>query len=81
MLRLECRSKLSPERVIEELKRSFGEGGLGLTLKEATPGCVTFEGGGGYVTANLCREGSETRVDMVTQEWDYHVKEFASKLR
>jgi hypothetical protein len=81
MLRLECKSKLSPEEVVEELKRTFGEGGLGLTLKEATPGCVTFEGGGGYVTANLCPEGSETRVDMVTQEWDYHVKIFASKLR
>ena len=81
MLRLECNSKMSPEGVIEMLKRSFGEGGLGLTLKEATPECVTFEGGGGYVTANLCQEGNETRVDMVTREWDYHVKEFASKLR
>jgi hypothetical protein len=81
MLRLECKSKMSPEGVMEMLKRSFGEEGLGLTLKEATPECVTFEGGGGYVTANLCKEGSETRVDMVTREWDYHVKEFASKLR
>jgi hypothetical protein len=81
MLRLECRSKLPPEEVIEELKRFFAEGGLGLRLKEATPGCVTFEGGGGYITASLCQEASETRVDMVTQEWDYHVKQFVSRLR
>jgi hypothetical protein len=81
MLRLECRSKLSPEEVIEELKRFFAEGGLGLSLKEATPGCVTFEGGGGYITASLCQEGRETRLDMVTQEWDYHVKQFVSRLR
>jgi hypothetical protein len=81
MLRLECRSKLSPDEVIEELKRFFAEGGLGLRLKEAAPGCVTLEGGGGYVTAGLCQEGSETHVDMVTQEWDYHVKQFVSRLR
>jgi hypothetical protein len=81
MLRLECTSRLSPEKVIEELKGFFAEGGLGLNLKEESPGCVTFEGGGGYVTASLCQEGRETRVDMVTQEWDYHVKQFAARLR
>ncbi|MBM3302826.1 MAG: hypothetical protein FJY85_23120 [Deltaproteobacteria bacterium] len=81
MLRLERISKLTPEEVIKEVKRSFGEGGLGLTLKEDAPGCVTFEGGGGYVTANVCQEATGTRVDLVTQEWDYHVKQFAAKLR
>jgi hypothetical protein len=81
MLSLECRTGLAPEKVLEELKRSFGKGGLGLEVKEENPQCITFEGGGGYVTATLCREKGKTRVDLVTREWDYHVKQFASKLK
>jgi hypothetical protein len=81
MLSLECRTSLAPEIVLQELKRSFGKGGLGLEVKEETPECITFEGGGGYVTATLCGEKGKTRVDLVTQEWDYQVKQFASKLK
>jgi hypothetical protein len=66
---------------MQELKRIFGEEGLGLELKEETPACITFEGGGGYVTASLCEDRGETRVDIVSQEWDYHVKQFVSNLR
>jgi hypothetical protein len=80
MLKLEVKTKLSQEEIMDRAKRHFGEGGLGLTLKDEDPQCLTFEGGGGYVTATVCEEGSQTRVDLVTQEWDYHVKEFASKL-
>ena len=81
MLQLELRSKLSPEKVVKDLQRFFGEGGLGLELKEATHACLTFEGGGGYVTANLCQDEKQTLIQIVTQEWDYQVKQFASKLK
>ena len=81
MLNLECKTALAPEEVLEELKRSFGKGGLGLEAKEENPQCITFEGGGGYITATLCEEKGKTRVDLATREWDYQVKQFASKLR
>jgi len=81
MLNLECKTALAPEEVLEELKRSFGKGGLGLEVKEENPLCITFEGGGGYITASLCEEKGRTRVDLATREWDYQVKQFASKLR
>ena len=81
MMRLEHRSELSREQVLQRLKHNFGEGGLGLALKEETAACVTFEGGGGYVTASLCEDKGGTRVDIVSQEWDYHVKNFISNLR
>lgn len=80
MLNLECRTKLSRDEVIGHVKRFFGEGGLGLELTEETPECISFVGGGGYVNAIICPEERETRVDLVTQEWDYQVKEFASRL-
>jgi hypothetical protein len=81
MLSLECRTALAPEKVLEELKRSFGEAGLGLKVKEENLQCITFEGGGGYITATLCEEKGKTRVDLLTQEWDYPVKQFATKLK
>ncbi len=78
MLNLERKTKLPQEDIIKRAKRFFGEGGLGLKLAEETPQCLTFEGGGGFVTVTLCSEEEQTRVDLVTQEWDFQVKQFAS---
>jgi hypothetical protein len=82
MLNMECKTKMSGEDVLRKLKQFFGKGGLGLDLTEASEACLTFAGGGGYVTATLCQEeGGQTRVDFLTQEWDYQVKQFAAGLR
>jgi hypothetical protein len=78
MLNLERKTKLPQEDVIKRTKRFFGEGGLGLKLTEETPQCLTFEGGGGFVTVTISSEKGYTEVDLVTQEWDYQVKRFAS---
>jgi hypothetical protein len=80
MLNLEVKTKLSTEEVTKRARRFFGKGGLGLEVSEENPQCLSFEGGGGYVTATLCSEGDKTRVTLVTQEWDFQVKEFASSL-
>lgn len=80
MLKLEKRTKKAPQEVAQKLKDFFGRGGLGLDLNKETPTCLTFEGGGGYVNATLCEEDKGTRIDLATQEWDYQVKEFASRL-
>jgi hypothetical protein len=80
MLKIEKTTKKRPQEVVQKLKDFFGKGGLGLDLKEETSTCLTFEGGGGYVNALLCKEETMTRVDLTTQEWDYQVKEFASRL-
>jgi hypothetical protein len=81
MLNMECRTGLPGQKVIERLKKFFGSGGLGLDLTEEAEGCLTFSGGGGYVTATLCEEKGKIRVDLETREWEYQVKEFASTLR
>jgi len=80
MLNLEVKTRLNEKEMIEKLKAFFGKGGLGLALTEEGPQCLTFEGGGGHVTATLCSEAGKTRVNLVTQEWDYQVKTFASGL-
>ena len=80
MLNLEVKTKLKQEEVVNRAKTFFGKGGLGLDLSEENLQCLSFQGGGGYVTATLCSEGDKTRVDLVTQEWETQVKEFALRL-
>ncbi len=80
MLNLELKTKSTLERVVKELKSYFGEGGQGLKLRDNTSQCLNFEGAGGYVTATLCPEDNLTRVELITQEWEYQVKQFAAKL-
>jgi len=80
MINLEVRTKLGQVEAMERLKRFFGKGGLGLDISEETLQCLTFEGGGGHVTATLCLEEGKTRINLVSQEWDSQVKKFASSL-
>lgn len=80
MINLEVKTKLSQDEVVKRLKKFFGKGGLGLDITEESSQCLNFEGGGGYVTATLCLEEGKTRIDLVAQEWDHQVKEFASGL-
>ena len=81
MLNLEVKTKLTGKEVLEQLRKYFGKGGLGLDLTEEGPQCLTFEGGGGHVTATFCPEGEKTSVDFETQEWEQQVKTFAFQLR
>ncbi len=80
MTNLEVKTKLAQEEVVERLKRFFGKGGLCLDLTEETPQCLTFEGGGGYVTATICPEERRTRINLATREWDYQVSQFVEDL-
>jgi hypothetical protein len=80
MLNLDVKTKVSQEEVMKRLKKFFGKGGLGLDVTEEASQCLTFEGGGGHVTATLCPEEGKTRINLVTQEWENQVKKFASSL-
>ena len=80
MIKLEAKTKLSREEVVERLKRFLGKGGLGLEMTDETPECLYFEGGGGYVTATACSEEGETRLNLVAQEWEFQAKKFISEL-
>ena len=80
MLNLEVKTKKTTEKILQKFKDYFVEGGLGHTLTSEAPQCVSFEGGGGYVTLTLCPEDNLTRVNLETREWEYHVKQFAGRL-
>ncbi|HOX93470.1 MAG TPA: hypothetical protein PKV09_01620 [Syntrophales bacterium] len=79
MLSVEFRSDLKPEEIVERLKAYF-ERDLGLDVTEEKPGCLTFEGGGGFVTASICEDKKKTKVRIVTREWAQKVRDFVSRL-
>lgn len=80
MLNLEVTTKLSLEETGRRVTEFFGKKGLGLNITEDEPTRKCFDGGGGYVTIDLCAENNKTKLNLVTQEWEYQVKEFASNL-
>jgi hypothetical protein len=79
MLNLETKTGLSSGEATSRI-RAFFEG-QGLKLLDENRGCLSFEGGGGYVTATVSEEGDKTRIELVTQEWEFQVREFVANLR
>ncbi len=80
VLSLDVRSSLSEEELSDRLRKWFGKGGLGLEVKAVGPGGLTFEGGGGYVSAVFHGECSGTRLNIVTHGWAVQVKKFFAEL-
>jgi hypothetical protein len=80
MLRIEAKSKLVPQEVIERAKKFFG-GGYGLTVRESSADGAAFEGGGGGVIVNVSPEGKGSSVEIESHEWDYQAKEFLRKIK
>ena len=80
MLKIATRTKLNPEEAIKRAVEFFGPGGYGLEVKNQTPDCAYFEGGGGGVDVTACAEEKETSVELESREWDYQVKEFIRKI-
>ena len=80
MIRLGKESKLLPAEVLERAIGFFGPDGIGLEVKEQGEGCARFEGGGGYVFVQACKEEKGTEVDLESREWDYQAKQFMGRI-
>ncbi|MFC2051430.1 hypothetical protein ACFLT4_01695 [Chloroflexota bacterium] len=81
MLKLNVRTKRKPDEVVKKALEFFGPGGYGLKVTEQNDTCAYFEGGGGEIAVTSCTDDKGTSVDMETREWEYQVKEFASKIK
>ena len=81
MLSLEAKTKLKPEEVIQRALDFFGPKGYKLAVRQKSPECAYFEGGGGGVEINVCLEGKQTTVSFTSNEWDSQVKEFVGNLK
>jgi len=76
MIRLAAKTKLSQGEVIKRAVAFFGPGGYGLEVKEQATGYACFVGGGGDVEVTASTRAKGASVELVSQEWDYQVREF-----
>ncbi len=81
MIVLEKKTKMKRDELIKKVESFFGPGGEGLVISSKSDCCITFQGGGGYVTVTLYEEDSGyTRVQVESREWDYQGKKFLETL-
>jgi hypothetical protein len=80
MLNISKETNLSSEEIRQKTRDYFGKKGLKLEMTDEETDCLSFTGGGGYVKATICPQEGKNRLDIITQEWEYDVKEFLSRL-
>jgi hypothetical protein len=76
MLRITKKTRLKREEIIDRASKFFGKGGEGLDEKEKNLCCISFEGGGGYVSVLIADEEKGRMVDVETREHEYQAKRF-----
>lgn len=80
MLNMEKKTKLKPNEARKRLEAFFGPGGEGLRLDSTEGDCLSFCNDIGYVTATVTEKDSYTLVNLVTQEYEYQVKQFLGRI-
>jgi hypothetical protein len=80
MLSIAKETRLEREEIIDRASRFFGKGGEGLNEKEKNSCCISFEGGGGYVSVLITDEEKRRMVDVETREHEYQVKRFLERV-
>jgi hypothetical protein len=80
MQRIDIQTRLSAHDVIDRAAAFFGPGGNELTETERDPGCISFEGGGGFVSLSVTDEGKRRTVVIDTQEYEEQVRRFLKTL-
>ena len=81
MIVLEKKTKKKRDELLKKAKLFFGPEGEGLTISSEGNCCITFDGGGGFVTVTITEEESgHTRVEIESREWDYQAKKFLETL-
>ncbi len=76
MLRISNQSQLSTDEILAKAARYFGKGGEGLDETEREPCCISFSGGGGYVTVTVTEKSNQREVDVKTREFEFQARQF-----
>ena len=80
MKRIAKDSRRDSEAVMAAATSFFGPGGLGLRISERSEGCVTFEGGGGFVRVSSEPRDRGSTVEVEAAEWEQPATQFLADL-
>jgi hypothetical protein len=78
MLRIEAKTKLSQNELMERALKFFRDHRM--KLIEQSPDCATLEGAGGGVSFSTRTKDGLTSIELVSREWDKQVKDFIELL-
>ena len=81
MIKIAKQTRLASEEVMVRASKFFGQGGEGLEETERNPCCISFEGGGGYVSISIYDEEKHRMVEVESREYEYQAKRFLETLR
>jgi hypothetical protein len=81
VIKIAKQTRSTPEEVIDRASKFFGNGGAVLEEKERNPCCISFEGGGGYVSISISDEEKQRVVEVESREYEYQVKRFLETLQ
>jgi hypothetical protein len=80
MLRISKQTHLTSEQVLDRAAEFFGPNGHGLDEKDRDSCCISFEGGGGFVTVTVSEQADSRSVEIETREHEYQAKAFLGGL-
>ena len=80
MIKIAKQTKLASEELIDRASTFFGKDGEGLEETERNQCCISFEGGGGYVSISIYDEEKHRTVDVETREFEFQAKQFLATL-
>jgi hypothetical protein len=80
MIRISKQTRLKSDDIIERASKYFGKGGEGLQETQRNLCCISFEGGGGYVSVSIVEEDKLRIVDVESREFEYQARRFLEKI-
>ncbi|HEV8441755.1 MAG TPA: hypothetical protein VGT40_27010 [Methylomirabilota bacterium] len=80
MKQLAKESTMKAAEVLSVAESFFGPEGLGLTVADHADGCVTFEGGGGFVRVSASAKAGGSAVNVDTSEWEQPALRFLTRV-
>jgi hypothetical protein len=79
MLLISKESRLAPGEILTRASSYFGKDREGLEETERGSCCISFAGGGGYVTVTVSeKEGAHREVNVESREFEYQARQFLS---
>ena len=73
-------SRWNAEKVRAAAEAYFGAGGLGLQNNSQDECCLSFTGGGGYVSITIIEADGKSEVELNVSEWDARIPAFLRKI-
>lgn len=80
-MKIAKKTRKTPDQIMDFASRFFGKGGENLEETSRDACCISFEGGGGFVTVSVADTGDDKReVEVETREFESRAERFLESI-